>query len=151
MSDLFMCVHEGSIVLCMWDRGGIITSASCLVFGLEILSLIKAPPQVAFCWFDEGCQTWREWAWYSKKDHYITSLLHYCAFLLWELGLCFFFTPLSHTPCYLPSLFSYMLLRSLSFCYTPFTTSAIEPVSAFHTLSCPFVFSQLLHFLFLFL
>lgn len=64
---------------------------------------------------------------------------------------CVFF-PLYHTLSAIsPFPFSCMLVRSLSFCYTPFTTStpAIEPVSAFYTLTCPFVFSQLLHFLFL--
>lgn len=46
-----------------------------------------------------------------------------------------FFSPLSHTISTFP--FSCMLVRSLSFCYTPFITStpAIEPVSAFYTLS----------------
>lgn len=122
------------IFLCVWECDGISGNTFWLLHGLEILSVIKAPPEVAECWFDEGCQRWREWAWYSKKDHYITSLLHYCAFLLRELGLCF--SPFITHFLLSPFPFSCMLVCSLFFCYTPFTTStsAIEPVSAFYFL-----------------
>lgn len=83
----------------------------------------------------------------QKKGHYITSLLHYCAFLLRELALCFFYF-ITHSLCYLSLPFSCKRVPSLTLCYTPFTTCtpSIEPVSAFCTfLSCPFGFFQLIH------
>lgn len=117
-------------------------------------SVIKAPPEVAECWFDESCQRWREQAWCSKKDHYITGLLHYCAFLLWELALCFFFfflTPsLYHTPAAIspfPSSLPLFLLYPLHNLYSGntacqrFLHSLVVPL--FSPRYCTFSFSSL--------
>lgn len=93
--DLFRLLWGLCLALCEWECGGISRNLFCLLFGLEIASVIKAPPEVTACWFDEGCQRWREWAWYSKKRPLYHQLIALLCIPPVGAGLVFF--PLYHT------------------------------------------------------